>query len=299
MTRVSRSPIAAWITWLTHPRAITLRRRSRALGDNLLLSCLAREIKQHAPSRYVIVETCWPELFDQNPHVDAVSTTRVSLWPVTGRYVIGPDTQDHLMDQMMRRLPFPVRAWERQVDLYYREDAVNATRQGIPASYLIVNPAGKQTHAANRKEWGWQSFCELRQRLAGTPFVQIGDAETPLLPETIDRRGRPILESAHLIKHAEVGIFLEGGMMHEANAVRTPSVIIYGGAIRPDVSGYAMHRNLHATPSCSPCFQSEGAMTGCSTMECMRMISVEEVAAAVGDLRRRRVGPGSHPEATA
>lgn len=299
MNPVSHSPAAAWIAWLAHPRAITLRRRSRALGDNLLLSCLAREIKRHDPSRYVIVETCWPELFDQNPNVDAVSTTRVSLWPVRGRYLIQPDTRAHIIDQLMRRLPFPVSAWDRQVDLYYREDPVDATRLGLPASYLIVNPAGKQTHAANRKEWGWQNFCDLRHRFAGAPFVQIGDAGTPLLPDTIDRRGRPILESAHLVRHAEAGIFLEGGMMHVANAVRTPSVIIYGGAVRPDVSGYAMHLNLHSAPSCSPCFISDGAMTGCPTMECMRMISTEQVAAAVEQLRQQRVVHERHPGAIA
>jgi ADP-heptose:LPS heptosyltransferase len=297
MNHVSHSPAAAWITWLTHPHAITLRRMSRALGDNLLLSCLVREIKHHDPSRYVIVETCWPELFDQNPHVDAVSTARVAWRCVKAGYVIRPDTLVHLIDQMMRRLPIRMRTWERQVDLFYQDAAVNATRQGVPTPYLIVNPAGKRKHSANRKEWDWQNFCDLRHRFAGVPFVQIGDASTPLLPEAIDRRGRPILESAHLIRHAQVGIFLEGGMMHLANAVRTPSVIIYGGAIRPEVSGYAMHRNLHTAPSCSPCFRSEGAMTDCPTMECMRMISVEKVAAAIEELRRQRVYPGSNPEA--
>ncbi len=288
MRNVLRSLPAYWLIWLRHPRSVTLRRRSRALGDNLLLSCLAREIKRRDPSRYVIVETCWPELFDQNPHVNAIFTIKAALWYYKAEYVIQPNTQTHLIDQMIAKLPFSFQDWERQVDLSYRENAVNDTLQGIPSSYFVVNPSGKQKHSANRKEWGWQNFCELRQRFAAAPFVQIGDTETPLLPDTIDRRGRPILESAHLIKYALVGIFLEGGMMHVANAVNTPSVIIYGGLIRPEISGYAMHRNLYAAPPCSPCFTSEAAMIDCPTMECMRMISVEQAAAAVEELRRQR-----------
>ena len=288
MKKTLSSLSAYWLTWLRHPRSITLRRRSRALGDNLLLSCLAREIKRYDPKRYVIVETCWPEFFEQNPAVDAICTIKAALWYAKPEYVITPETQEHLIDQMIKQLPLPIRDWERRVDLSYQESAVNATLQGIPASYLVVNPSGKQKHSANRKEWGWQNFCELRQQFAAMPFVQIGDTETPLLPETIDRRGRPILESAHLIKHAIAGIFLEGGMMHVANAVKTPSVIIYGGLIRPEISGYAMHRNLYGAPPCSPCFTSQAAMTDCPTMACMRMISVEEVAAAIDVLRRQR-----------
>lgn len=283
---------AYWLTWLRHPRAITLRRRSRALGDNLLLSCLAREIKRCDPSRYVIVETCWPEFFEQNPHVDAIFTIKAALWYAKPEYVIMPETQEHLIDQMIKQLPLSIRDWERRVDLWYQEDAVNDTLRGIPTDYLVVNPSGKQKHSANRKEWGWQNFCELRHQLADMPFAQIGDAETPLLPNTIDRRGRSILESAHLIKHAAAGLFLEGGMMHVANAVKTPSVIIYGGLIRPEISGYAMHRNLYAAPPCSPCFTSQAAMTDCATMKCMRMISVEQVAAAVKELRDQRMKEG-------
>lgn len=260
------------------------------MGDNLLLSCLAREIKRCDPSRFVIMETCWPEFFEQNPHVDAVFTIKAALWYAKPEYVITPDTREHLLDQMIKQLPLPVRDWERRVDLWYQEEAVNATLRDIPVGYLVVNPSGKQKHSANRKEWGWRNFCDLRKHFASSPVVQIGDAETPLLPDTIDQRGRPILESAHLIKRAAVGVFLEGGMMHLANAVNTPSVIIYGGLIRPEVSGYAMHRNLYAAPPCSPCFTSQAAMTDCASMECMQMISVQQVAAAIEelcDLRRK------------
>lgn len=263
---------------LRHPRAVTLRRASRGLGDNLLLSCLAREIKRADPGRCVLVETAWPDLFRHNPNVDAVFTRKVSPRYRKIRYRVGPDTRDHLIDQMMRQLPVPAAAWERTVDLFLTgDDAV----PGLPPRFVAVNPAGKRGHAANRKDWGAENFAALRARLAGIPFVQIGDAATPLLPGTEDHRGRPVRESAYIISRSTTGVFLEGGMMHLADAVRKPSVIVYGGMIRPEVSGYDRHENVSTAPECGPCFTSYTAMTVCESMICMKQITVDRVARAV------------------
>ena len=124
------------------------------MGDNLFMSCLAREIKRHDPSRFVIVETSRPELFAHNPYVNAIFTRKAALWYYKAEYVIQPDTQEHILDQMITRLPLPIRSWERKLYLWYQEDAVHDTLRGLPASYLTICPSGKQTHSANRREWG-------------------------------------------------------------------------------------------------------------------------------------------------
>ena len=266
-----------WAIFLMHPGAITLRRTSKALGDNLMLSCLAREIKRNDPSRYVMVETSWPELFEHNPNVDTVFSKKVALRYYKNTYTITPTIHEHTLDQMIRHLPVSISHWERQVDLYYPEEQFAHVLNGLPDRYLVVNPAGKQTYSANRKEWGVDNFQALRSRLKHLPFVQIGSADTPLLPQTIDKRGRPILEDAHLIKHSLTGIFLEGGLMHLANGLNKPSVIIYGGCLHPNISGYAMHYNIFTTPACSPCYTSQVPLSPCDTMQCMKIISVDQV----------------------
>lgn len=43
-----------------------------------------------------------------------------------------------------------------------------------------------------------------------------------------------------------VGVLPEGGLHHAAAAVGLRSVVIYGGFISPEQTGYAMHRNLFA-----------------------------------------------------
>jgi hypothetical protein len=283
----SRSIGAYLLEILRHPRAITLRRSSRALGDNLLLSCLAREIKRNCPDRYVILETEWPELFVGNPYVDAVFAGKVAPFYHKLKYRIVPETREHLIDQLVRQLPVPVTTWERKVDLFLPEESLARNVQGLPDRFVAVNPAGKSAHSENRKDWGFENFAALRGTVGGIPFVQIGDAGTPLLPQAIDQRGRPILESAFIVSRSTTGVFLEGGLMHVANAVNKPSVIIYGGAIHPGVSGYGMHLNLHTEPDCGPCFTSDEPLTMCDSMICMREIEVARVAGAVQDLLDR------------
>jgi ADP-heptose:LPS heptosyltransferase len=290
--RVSGSVWAYAAEFLRHPRSITLRRASRGLGDNLLLSCLARVVKGADPGRRVFIETAWPELFLRNPNVDAVFTRKVSPAYHKIKYRIDPGTGEHLIDQMVRQLPFPAAHWERTVDLYLPEDPPQGARN-LPSRFIAVNPAGKGGHSANRKEWGMENFAALRERFADTPFVQIGDAATPLLPGAEDRRGRPILESAAILARSAAGVFLEGGMMHLAEALRKPSVIVYGGMIRPEVSGYDRHENVATHPECGPCFTSHTAMTVCDSMVCMKEITVDRVAEAVNRILARDAAPAA------
>ena len=100
------------------------------------------------------------------------------------------------------------------------------------------------------------------------------------------RQTEGILERA-LKAPIEGGIALEGGLMHVANAVNRPSVIIYGGAIHPEVSGYEAHVNIHTEPHCGPCFTSDEPLPVCDSMICMKEIEVARVAGAVQDLLDR------------
>lgn len=287
MTRVSGSILTYLGDVLLHPNSITLRRSSGAMGDNLLLSCLVREIKRVRPRKHVILETAWPDLFRYNPYVHSLYTGNVSPRYHRIKYRIDPGTTEHIIDQLVRQLPFPVSSWERRVELFLPEKELTPKFTKLPSQYIAVNPTGKQGHTANRKEWGFEKFAALRERMREIPFVQIGDADTPLLPGAEDYRGRPILESAWIVRQALTGVFLEGGLMHLAAAVERPSVIVYGGVVSPRVSGYDMHENISHIPECGPCFTSHSPMTVCDTMICMAAIGVDRVEEAARRLAAR------------
>jgi hypothetical protein len=65
--------------------------------------------------------------------------------------------------------------------------------------------------------------------------------------------------------------------------VDTRAVIIYGGWIHPDVSGYTTHHQLYTPLACAPC----GYSNHCEfDRECMRKITPEMVAEAVREALR-------------
>ena len=266
---------------------IVLRRISSALGDNLFLSFLAREIKAVSPRTVIAVETKWPELFAGNPFIDVVLKEKVAIRYLKIRYHIDSGTTDHILDQMVAQLPFPIKVWDRRLNLYFSEDEFSRLRRRLPDRYIVLNPQGKQRHSANRKEWGLENFQRVRDLLPEYNFVQIGPHDTPLLKNTFDCRGTGIRESAFIISESLTGVFLEGGLMHVANAVERPCVIVFGGAVLPSVTGYTMHVNLSERPCCSPCITSHEKMSICDTMICMLAIQPGDVTEAVQRLAEK------------
>jgi ADP-heptose:LPS heptosyltransferase len=266
---------------------IVLRRISSALGDNLFLSFLAREIKAVSPQTVIAVETKWPELFEGNPYIDVVLKEKVAIRYRKIRYLIDSGTTDHILDQMVAQLPFSIRKWNRKLELYLAEDEFSHLRHELPNHYIVMNPQGKQSHSANRKEWGLDNFQQVRDLLGDNDVIQIGPRDTPLLKNTHDFRGTGIRESAFIISRSLTGVFLEGGLMHVANAVDRPCVIVFGGAVLPAVTGYAMHVNVSRRPWCSPCISSHEKMSICDTMICMLPIQPGDVAQAVKRLAEK------------
>ena len=48
-------------------------------------------------------------------------------------------------------------------------------------------------------------------------------------------------------------IGFEGGMHHAAAATDRKAVVIFGGHISPDITGYNFHKNLYVNDPQSPC----------------------------------------------
>ena len=269
---------------LINPKSIVLRRSSGALGDNLMLSFLAREIKNQYPHFKVIVETERPELFQNNPYIDKVVVGKLAVRYYKMNYQINPQVQTHILDQLINALPIKISEWHRKLDLFLAQKELKETKKMVPQRFVAIGAAGKQTFASNRKEWSFDKFAELRTKLSGYKIVQLGGPDDPLLPDVVDHRGLDIRTTAAIIYLAETGLFLEGGLMHLANAVAKPCVIIFGGALDPEITGYETNINIATKPHCSPCFTSHQAMDTCQTMECMKAISVDTVFQAVNEL---------------
>jgi ADP-heptose:LPS heptosyltransferase len=259
------------IYYLLRPRTVFLRRTSDGLGDNVLLSALLPVIRERLPDHKIVVETPWKEVFDHNPFADWVTdkhikTTRRHIKPV---YRVDKPGDRPFLEQM---LSYVGPAEDAVPCIYLTDEEVRQAARDFPGRYIAVCPVSKTAFSSNRREWGLGRFQDLREKLSGHRFVQVGLKQDPLLNNTVDARGLSVRRSAAVVHNAWFFLGLEGGFMHVARAVGTRSVIIFGGYILPEISGYRENLNISSKVDCSPCYDSHASQIPCETMLCMKAI---------------------------
>lgn len=108
------------------------------------------------------------------------------------------------------------------------------------ASYVIIESAVKRT--ASNKQWPVERYQQVARELqaAGHRVLQFNDglADVPVIRMSDFRRAMAALSSARLF------IGPEGGLHHAAAALGVPAVVLFGGFISPEVTGYESHVNL-------------------------------------------------------
>lgn len=152
-----------------------------------------------------------------------------------------------------------------------------ATSEGL----IAVNPSARWA----TKLWGHDRFAELIRRLPAERVVLTGSTDERGQIDKIAQGRRnlagetDLFQLAELYRRCQVVITNDSGPMHLAAAVGTPVVAIFGPT-DPSLTGpYGnQHVVLRAGIPCSPCFK--GHCTNRVRMECMKLITVEQVLKA-------------------
>ncbi len=150
-------------------------------------------------------------------------------------------------------------------EIYF--SAAEASFAAPYAPEIIIEPNIKPGASPN-KQWGWSNWHKLAAILirAGYSVSQIGPVGTRVLAaacfiQTQDfRRGCAILSKARLY------IGPDGGLHHAAAALGVPAIVIRGGFISHECTGYAGQRNFFTghglgcgmRTRCSCCAQAMG-----------------------------------------
>ena len=146
---------------------------------------------------------------------------------------------------------------------------------------IAVNPSARW----GTKLWGADNFAALLDRLPADQIVLTGSASEAGEVEKIGR-GRcnlagktDLAQLAELYRHCALLITNDSGPMHLAAAVGTPVVAIFGPT-DPNLTGPYGKRHIviRSGISCSPCLKPYCAHV--PQMECMDLVSVEQVLAA-------------------
>ncbi len=265
-------------------------------GDDIMVTAEARRLKEVDPQAKIVVgdgvREVWSEtgVFDRNPHLsrlaDVAPGDRI-VW-LRNYYGCRPYL-DYERSEPGRRQAFrPYRA-EPGVLCFSREETAHAAalvaarRQAMPVVAIEPNVDFGPT-----KDWGferWQATVDsLRDRVT---FVQ-------------PSYGRPILDGVHAIEstfrsfaavllHCDLYVGPEGGLHHAAAAVGLAGVVVFGGRISPQLTGYDLHDNLYVEAPGSPC----GMIEPCQHCRaCFAAIPVERVVASVQQLLRRALSRG-------
>jgi hypothetical protein len=268
------------------------------LGDELLLTCPAREMKKRQPALRIWQISHAAELLRGNldyaiilgPEFWALRHSNLlEHWRVRLQYaeVLIPGRQDvppaeHILAILCRQAGLrgrvQLRPWCHLGDSE-REAGRLAPRQ------IGIHSVGDRTHETwmLNKTWFHERFQqvvdEMRRRWPGITLVQLGVVGDPPLKNVVDLRGRTSLrQTAAIISQCESFIGTEGLLVHVARAVNCRSVVIFGGRTLPRQTGYACNENLASQLPCAPC----GLWQDCDyDRQCMRMIQVSDVLGAV------------------
>jgi len=159
---------------------------------------------------------------------------------------------------------------------------------------VILHPIAKWA----TKQWPEENFARLADRLSerGAGIVMTGSVQDAKIVERImgmTRRPADILdlsgktslgELAGLFSLSDLVISPDTGPMHLAAAVKAPLIALFGPTAPWRTGPYGNGATvLRKDLDCSPCFKKK-----CATRECMRRITVEEVANAAEEKIRKK-----------
>jgi hypothetical protein len=264
------------------------------IGDHLLLTCVARHLRQRG-ERKIWIASQYPELFGGNSDVSHV----LPRHPDDYRWLV----KRHGVRLHVLKYAPHVRSEGRDIPPEKHLLAIMCEQAGItgpvdlrpylhlePSEYFHGQKVDRQVaiQSSGRsaryfmltKEWFPERFQEVVDRLKSqVNFVQIGQAVDPPLSGVLDLRGRTTLrETASVLAASELFVGLVGFPMHLARAVDCPGVIIYGGRELPSQSGYSCNINITKHTHCSPCWRWDDCP---GQRSCMDQIKVDEVCEAI------------------
>ncbi len=268
------------------------------LGDELMLTCIAHELKKRSPNIKLWQVSAAATLFDGNS--DYAHVFDRSRWELRHSNLLnkarmyfsysekldGDDVwkipDQHIIVKMLKQAGI---SGEVEIRPYVYLTNKEISNGKLWDEQVCIQSVGMGTHETwmQNKMWFHERWVSvIRQIKLNNPslkFIQLGDINDPSLGCDTDLRGKTTLrESAALLASSKLFIGTQGFLVHLARAVDTRSVVVIGGREHSWQTGYTGNINIEQFPECSPCW----AMSRCDyDHKCMSDISVQNTVEAV------------------
>jgi hypothetical protein len=217
-------------------------------GDEIMATADVRAMQQKDPRKVAVLGknglARWHPIWDQNERIATPDEVALGV-PVQwlNNYAGHRPYLDYARSDRNRFYFTDYRAQPGEIVLTREELAWGAAR--VDPGSILLEPNLKNGATPN-KNWGSANWAALAQLLADDfPLIQIG----PMRGYRQLKRARfvetpTVRAAASVVAAVRAAVLPEGGLHHAAAALGVRAVVLFGGYISPDTTGYAAHTNL-------------------------------------------------------
>lgn len=261
---------------------ITVIDRLGAPGDALISANIIHCIKKKYPQLRVNFITPHPELVRLDPAIEKINKpeTFYSLDSSYWELIVRKEKKTNVVKFNLEKIG--LNTFEYNSKYYASEeelDWANSKLSNFTKPLLAICTKSKECV----KNWSLGNWEQLINKLSSDYcIIQLGDKSEPTFTKVERYAGKCTMrQSAALLAKTILFVGPDSLLMHIANGLKIPSVIIFGGSRPVSCFGYLDNENLVNSPPCSPCWIHDGYEICNNDLICMKNISVEMVYSSI------------------
>jgi ADP-heptose:LPS heptosyltransferase len=257
---------------------LTIIDRLGAPGDALITANVIRCIKSKYQNIRINCITPHPELIEFDPQIDSLNRKETffsfdsSYWQL----IVRKDQNTNIIAHNMQRLG--IQEYQYKAKYFISDKEREWGRQKVcNLKKPIIAICTKSKEPV--KNWLSENWMELISNIhVMYSIVQLGDSTELKLNGTTRFAGKYTMrQSAAILSHANLFIGPDSLLMHVANGLGIPSIIIFGGSRPIKCLGYPENENIASTPHCSPCWIHQGYESCQHDIKCMSNIETNQI----------------------
>jgi ADP-heptose:LPS heptosyltransferase len=261
---------------------LTVIDRLGAPGDALISANVIRGIKEKFRKLKINLITPNPELVELDPNINLLNgkesfyTFDSSYWEL----IVRKETKENIISHNLKKLEIESCDYKAMFYLSDREkNWAEYILKDFPKPVLAICTQSKEVV----KNWPLEYWTKLVQNLVSKfTLIQMGDDKEPLIEGLTRFAGKySMRESAALMSKMNLFVGPDSLLMHIANGLDIPSLIIFGGSRPVDCFGYSENINFDSRPDCGPCWIHSGYESCERGVECMKLITVDRVQQSI------------------